>query len=55
MGEFVESDYNDGNVIYEAQYDSISYNGNPIFNNGIVVKPDTVIISGTDYISEEVG
>ena len=54
-GEFVESSYNDGNVIYEAQYNSISYNGIPIFNNGKSVKPDTVIISGKDYISEEVG
>lgn len=54
-GEFAESSYNSGSVIHEAQYDSISYNGNPIINNGIGVKPDTVIISGTDYISEEVG
>lgn len=53
--EFVESSYNDGNVIYDAQYHSISYSGNPIFNNGINVHHDAVIISGTDYISEEVG
>lgn len=54
--DFVNSSYNGGSFSYDAQWDSISYNGNPIINSdGRAEKPNGTIISGANYISEAVG